>query len=129
MNKRYLKAPIIFLGDGKRLEESILVIDENGFVENISQNIEVPADQVIEYFDGALCPGFINTHCHLELSHLEGKIQEKTKLNGFIKELQAIRKAEEDEEVIKALNEADSQMQKNGIVAVADICNDSVSFQ
>ena len=40
---------------------------------------------------GALCSGFINTHCHLELSHLQGEAS-KTGLPHFINSGQ-IRKA------------------------------------
>lgn len=127
MSKRYLKAPIIFTGKGEKLNDATLVLNNNDTVEEVGENVTVPEDR-LEYFEGALCPGFINTHCHLELSHLKGKVQEKTKLNGFIQELQSIRHAEE-KEIVDALNEADLQMQKNGIVAVGDICNDAVSFQ
>ena len=26
----------------------------------------------LKIYHGILCPGFINSHCHLELSHLKG---------------------------------------------------------
>ena len=32
----------------------------------------------IEIFDGVLCPGFVNAHCHLELSHLKELLPKKT---------------------------------------------------
>lgn len=126
MSKRFLQSPIIYLGNGEKITDSTLVIGEDGIIEALGQDIQV-ADEKVEYFEGALCPGFINTHCHLELSHLKNKVKEKTKLNGFIAELQSIRHAEE-REIIEALNSADTQMQKNGIVAVGDICNDAISY-
>lgn len=127
MSKRFLQAPTIYLGNGEKITDGTLIIKEDGSVEAVAKNIEVPAEKV-EHFEGALCPAFINTHCHLELSHLKNKVQEKTKLNGFIKELQAIRFAAE-EDIQKALDAADLEMQKNGIVAVGDICNDSITFK
>ncbi|MEX2380240.1 MAG: amidohydrolase family protein, partial [Vicingaceae bacterium] len=127
MSKRFLQAPTIYLGNGEKITDGTLIIKEDGSIEAVGKNIEVPAEKV-QHFDGALCPGFINTHCHLELSHLKNKVREKTKLNGFIKELQSIRFAAE-EEIKKALDAADLEMQENGIVAVGDICNDAVTFK
>lgn len=127
MSKRFLQAPTVHLGNGKALEKGIIVLKEDGSIENIGQNLEVPSEK-IEHFEGLLCPGFINTHCHLELSHLKGKVKEKTKLNGFIRELQSIRNAEK-ETIETAILTADSEMQKAGIVAVGDISNDAVTYQ
>ena len=75
-----------------------------------------------------MCPGFINTHCHLELSHLKSKLERKTGLPAFISKIPHIRKIEQhliDAEIKKA----DAQMIRNGIVAVADISNTNHSFK
>jgi hypothetical protein len=42
------------------------------------------AGRGVEVYRGLLCPGFINCHCHLELSHLRGVIPEGTGLVDFL---------------------------------------------
>lgn len=80
----------------------------------------------IERFEGVLVPGFINTHCHLELSHLFACIPEQTGLPAFVMEIVAQRAAPH-EVVIGAMERADREMEQNGIVAVGDISNQSIS--
>lgn len=80
----------------------------------------------IRYHEGILVPGFVNTHCHLELSHLFKKIPQKTGLPAFVREIVAQREQPE-EIVLSAMKEADRQMFENGIVAVGDISNVLVS--
>ena len=68
--------------------DSVLVVSEEGTVQSV-----VPASEAgegIEYHRGMLSPGFINCHCHLELSHLKGVIPQKTGLVDFL--LTVIRK-------------------------------------
>ncbi len=79
-----------------------------------------------ERFEGILVPGFINTHCHLELSHLFGCIPEQTGLPAFVREIVAQRGAS-DEVVLEAMEQADREMEQNGIVAVGDIANQAIS--
>lgn len=78
--------------------------------------------------DGILCPGFINTHCHLELSHLRGKVSEGKGMTGFISELVPQRSMYTNPEILEAVKLADEEMYRNGIVAVGDICNTADTF-
>ena len=81
----------------------------------------------LEVFEGFLCPGFVNTHCHLELSHMLGKLPEQTGLPDFIAQVPKQRKASETS-IREAIAAADKQMQDNGIVAVGDISNTADTF-
>ena len=81
-----------------------------------------------EIHEGWLIPGLVNAHCHIELSHLHNTVKEHTGLDGFLEELMLVR--ESDELTIKqAIQEADAEMWRNGIVAVGDISNSAASFE
>jgi cytosine/adenosine deaminase-related metal-dependent hydrolase len=124
----YIHADWIYTLSGEPVKNGIIAIKESGEIENVFTEDSFSEIAVIEKYDGSICPGFINTHCHLELSHMKGKVAEKTTLPGFITSLQSQRKASE-EEIQAAITKADEEMWNNGIVAVGDICNgtDTVS--
>ncbi len=81
-----------------------------------------------EYYNGIIVPGFVNSHCHLELSHLKNKFTPKTGMHGFVRQIVKKRVNSSMWEIDKAMVMADKLMQKNGIVAVGDICNTNDSF-
>ena len=76
----------------------------------------------VEFYDGIISPGFINCHCHLELSHLKGKIPKHTGLIDFLLKIVEQRFVD-DETIQNAIQQAEAEMIQNGIVAVGDICN------
>lgn len=119
-----LAADLLFTGH-QLLPNAVLICSDNGTIKDIIDN---PGDlEDVQRFKGLLSPGFINTHCHTELSHLKGAIPEKTGLDGFIKSIEAIRHTDESE-ILDAIEEADREMFENGIVAVGDISNTNHSF-
>jgi aminodeoxyfutalosine deaminase len=73
--------------------------------------------------EGLLLPGFVNAHCHLELSYLRQRISEKSGMTSFISQLMHIRNNTGAEEQAAGISEAHEQMLQNGIVAVGDISN------
>jgi aminodeoxyfutalosine deaminase len=121
---RKLSADIIYPITSEPVEKGVLIIDDHGKIIDLLSNDTGLQD--VEYMEGSLCPGFINTHCHLELSHLRGLIAEKTGLIDFILELQKIRNFPE-EEITDAIEKAEDEMIRNGIVAVGDISNTSIT--
>jgi len=109
------------------LENGVLVLDDNGVTIDIIPEHKIDFSD-FEIHNGFLVPGFVNAHCHLELSHLKNKINEHTGLVDFVLGVQAFRNAN-DEEIQDAMKKAELEMLTDGIVAVGDISNSSNSFQ
>jgi cytosine/adenosine deaminase-related metal-dependent hydrolase len=107
------------------MKQGVLVLDDDGRVVDLLDSRE--GIENLEVFDGFLCPGFVNTHCHLELSHLFGKLPEQTGLPAFIAQVPQQRGASK-QEIQEAIVAADQQMWNNGIVAVGDISNTADTF-
>lgn len=100
---------------------------DSDVVVEISDPDKVDAAKV-ENHKGILVPGFVNTHCHLELSHLFNKIPTGTRLLPFISHIVRHRDAQQ-EEIDKAIEDADAFMWAQGIQAVGDICNKVDTFE
>ncbi len=117
---RKFSADYLFTGTKLLDNRYVLITDKKGVTVNIIEHSD--AGDGIESFEGIISPGFINTHCHLELSHLQNKIPEKTGLTNFVYKVVTERHYPV-EEIINAMETAQHKMIKNGIVAVGDICN------
>ncbi len=110
----------IFNGFQFLKDNNVLITDEQGVIKDVIA-IEDAGDNVQE-FNGILSPGFINSHCHLELSHLKNVIPPHTGLLDFLCSVVTKRGFAQEiiqEEIIKA----EKEMYEKGIVAVGDIGN------
>ncbi len=108
------------------IDHAIIVLDDNNRYLNHFRADTYDGD-IDEYSGAYACPGFINAHCHLELSHLKNKIEEKNGLVDFILSVQKFRNTSV-EEIQEAIENAENEMINNGIVAVGDISNTNNSF-
>lgn len=122
----YIKIKGHKLFDGFRfLSDSVLVMDSTyRVIEIIDKN---SAGEDVLSVDGIITPGFINCHCHLELSHLKNIISEKIGLTQFVQ--QVVKNRNQKNEIVQAaIQAADVAMWHSGIVAVGDICNTTDSL-
>ena len=120
---KYRKLAADWLFDGYTLEkDKVLIMDAAGKVVEVVA-LEA-AGEGLEPYKGVLVPGFINCHCHLELSHLKGRITPKKGLVDFLLSVVRLRKEKDDVQLkAAAIAAAEKEMYANGIVAVADIAN------
>jgi len=118
---RKIGADLVLPVNGAPIPDGLVIIDEDGgILEVTTQKEHDPAS--VEKHSGALVPGFINAHCHLELSHMRGRVDTGTGLLPFLFNVVSFRDIAR-EEILDAIERADREMYENGIVAVGDISN------
>jgi len=118
---RKISANTIFPVSRKAIKNGVVVVAEDGSILEIGHRTDYE-DSTLEIYDGVLVPGFINTHCHLELSHMKGKVATGTSLIPFISNVVQFRDIPQAQ-IMAAIEAGDQAMYKAGIVAVGDISN------
>lgn len=119
MNK--YTADLIFTLEGEALKDHVITTDNDGKILAID-SIDNHDSGDVQRFKGVITPGFINTHCHLELSHMKGLVDTGTGLLEFISNVVKYRDFPQ-EQILDAIEKADREMYDEGIVAVGDISN------
>lgn len=120
---RKIAATYVFPVSGSPVKNGILICEDNGeVVEIVDGGGAFREEAGVEFYSGILVPGFVNAHCHLELSHLKGKVEEKTGIGGFIGQINRLR-TEDAETIEKSIQVNDRKMWAAGIAVVGDISN------
>ncbi len=121
------KADYVFPVHADPIKNGVVTVDDSGKIISVTANQpdnQPPPQQL----SGIICPGFVNTHCHLELSHMKDKIATKTGLVNFIKDILKHREAD-TQLITDSAAQADKEMYENGIVAVGDIANTNATIK
>ncbi len=106
----------------------------NGFVEVEDDGTVIRtgvcADPAAEpvFIDGVVAPGFVNAHCHVELSYLKGQFRKGTGMAGFIDQINEMRDNKSLQEKVDDLTREMDSLWEQGVVAMADISNCDDSF-
>lgn len=107
----------------------LVVFDDNGTVLGIE---ECPApDRMagVEWYSGVLIPGMVNAHSHLELSYVQGCITPHEGFSGFARGLRASRHLATPEFMRSRAEWWDAKMWSDGVQAVGDVCNGTLTFE
>lgn len=125
MGIKRITASTVYVGDGFEPVSNGYVEydDSDGTIVCVGQ---CPEGEHVD--DGALVPGFVNAHCHVELSHLHRKFVKGTGMAGFIDQINALRDWAGRDRKQELVKEWMDLMWKRGVSAMADISNDDSSF-
>lgn len=106
----------------------IVEADDEGRIVSVGEWERLDGDAATEFYAGALCAGFVNAHCHSELSYLHGAIPRGSGFAGFARAIGQVRGGFTADERRRALQAADARMWHEGVQAVGDVVNDDSSF-
>lgn len=122
-----IAADYVFTLTGKGpLRNAFVEYDDNGIITAVGECSDLSAEK--NYMHGAVVPGFVNAHCHLELSYLWKKFRKGTGMAGFIDQINDMRDTVPQEEKIACIRHWMNLMWERGVSAMADISNCADSF-
>ena len=100
---------------------------DDGTIAGVGECEDIASEE--RFLEGAIVPGFVNAHCHVELSHLHGKFRKGTGMAGFIDQINELRDWAGREVKASLVKDWMDKMWKDGVSAMADISNDDSSFE
>ena len=118
---KFYSADYIIPISSEPIKDGVVIVDSRGIIESIGKKSDYKSAD-IEHYHGILMPGMINTHCHLELSHMKGQCPTGTTLIPFITNVVQMRDFAPDL-IQEKIVEEDKNMWEAGIQAVGDISN------
>ena len=122
-----IAAEYVFTLDGDSpVRNGFVEYDDNGIVTSVGECRD-PDDEA-SFVKGALVPGFVNSHCHLELSYLWKSFRKGTGMAGFIDQINDMRDNKSLDEKLLAIKHWMDLMWDRGVSAMADISNCSDTF-
>lgn len=118
----------LLLPDSTLLPSPLVTVAADGRILSVESVRDVDRREGVEFYAGLLVPGFVNAHCHLELSHLGGAVPRGCGFAGFARAMGAARGRFTDGERFAAADAAAAAMWHEGVAAVGDISNGPSSF-
>ncbi len=114
------------LGGVAPIRNGFVEYDGDGTVTAVGECHEPDEENV--FVKGAIVPGFVNTHCHLELSYLWKSFRKGTGMAGFIDQINEMRDNKSLDEKLCDISHWMNVMWNRGVSAMADISNCADTF-
>ena len=104
------------------IPDGAVLIDERGLIAAVGPDHAVPRPsnaQPLEFPDGALVPGLVNCHTHLELSQFAGQVQ-SDEFPEWIRQLRALKDRTPPEDFRRGAEQGVRDCWAAGVTCVAD---------
>jgi cytosine/adenosine deaminase-related metal-dependent hydrolase len=123
---RIVRAAHLFAGDAPPVRDGAVVVDAGGSILDVGPAAELAARHAglpVERVRGALLPGLVNAHTHVELSALRGRVPGGRGFAPWAEVLVPARRALSAEEERDGIARAVDELAASGTVAVGDVTN------
>lgn len=119
----------MMLRGGEVIPRPLIEIDSCGVIRSVEQYEDVDRLSGTEFYAGVMTAGFVNSHSHLELSYLKGRITPHKGFAAFARQIGEVRGEASMEERLRSISRAELELRREGVVAVGDILNGNTSME
>ncbi|MBR1405422.1 MAG: amidohydrolase family protein [Bacteroidales bacterium] len=124
--KRFSAKYLYLLNEDRPLVNGFVEYDDDGTILRTGVCEDPSSEEV--FLDGAVIPGFVNAHCHIELSYMWKLFRKGTGMAGFIDQINALRDTASLEDKLADIQTWMDRLWQRGVSAMADISNCADSF-
>jgi cytosine/adenosine deaminase-related metal-dependent hydrolase len=123
---RIVHADAVISGDAGVVRDGAVVVDARGHLIDVGLAADVlpmHAGASVERVRGALLPGLVNAHVHVELSAMRGQVPGGAGFVPWVEHMLALRAELSPEEDAEAIERAVDELHAFGTVAVGEVTN------
>lgn len=105
------------------IEDGAVLVDDGGKITAVGPQSRIPhppGSESFEFRDAVLVPGFVNTHTHLELTHLTGKNGPEQSFPRWIRRVRALKEETPAEQFDAAAEQGLRDCWAQGVTCIAD---------
>ena len=114
------RAQWVAVEPGNILQNGYVVVQE-GFIIEIGTGSKSIDGPIIDHGDGAIIPGLVNAHTHLELCALKDKLDPQQGFQAWVQDLISQRERLETETIFEEAGQGIQQLLETGCIAAGEI--------
>jgi cytosine/adenosine deaminase-related metal-dependent hydrolase len=123
---RAVHADAVIPGDAAPIHDGAVVVGSRGEIVEVGSAADVlprHAGVAVERVRGAVLPGLVNAHTHLELSALRGQVPGGAGFVPWVEHMIGVRAEGQPEDDAAAIDQAIDELEAAGTVAVGEVTN------